>query len=290
MKIFITSDIHGNKALLHQALKIIKAEHADALIIAGDIAAKGFYQLFKKSSGYEIRSAFSVNGRELIKRAKSDIRKKLDFTGFIEQDGTYLSLLEIQSKQKKNLREICKLLQPAGIPVFMLIGNDDHIPDSDWDKTLEEFGIVNLNLKTHNFGTWKITGFQYVPPTPWNTNNELPEIELAVKLKDIEKQVNSRTVFVTHCPPRDILDRLYNGLPAGSESIRKLVENKQPAFHIFGHIHESSSNKKIGNTLFCNVACSWINNILRGCVIDLDKRTVKPVVYNGTNSRWRIKK
>ena len=44
MKILATSDIHGNKALIYLVLQIIRKENIDALIIAGDIAPKGFYQ------------------------------------------------------------------------------------------------------------------------------------------------------------------------------------------------------------------------------------------------------
>ena len=42
MKIFATSDIHGNKTLVYLIRKIVKKENIDALIIAGDIAPKGF--------------------------------------------------------------------------------------------------------------------------------------------------------------------------------------------------------------------------------------------------------
>ena len=44
MKIFATSDIHGNKALIYLIREIVKKEDIDTLIIAGDIAPKGFYQ------------------------------------------------------------------------------------------------------------------------------------------------------------------------------------------------------------------------------------------------------
>ena len=40
MKIFATSDIHGNKALVHLICKMVKNTNLDALIIAGDIAPK----------------------------------------------------------------------------------------------------------------------------------------------------------------------------------------------------------------------------------------------------------
>ena len=43
MKILATSDIHGNKALIYLVLQKIRKEKIDALIIAGDIVAKGFH-------------------------------------------------------------------------------------------------------------------------------------------------------------------------------------------------------------------------------------------------------
>lgn len=159
----------------------------------------------------------------------------------------------------------------------MLIGNDDHIPDPDWDEILEDFGIFNLNLKTHNLSKWQITGFQYVLPTPWNTNNELPEEQLARRLRTIEKKVDRDTILVTHSPPKYVLDKLTNGLHAGSETIRKFVKDKHPVFHIFGHIHEFFGQEKIGNTLCCNVSSLWIDRILRGYIIDMNGKIVKKI-------------
>lgn len=287
MKIFVTGDIHGNKALIHLALKILKQEQVDALIITGDIAPKGFYRLIKEDSEYKIRSVFPVKDELLIGKNKFELKKRLDLLGFVEQTRDSLNLSEMQSKQKEKLKEICKLLQSANIPVFMLIGNDDHILSSDWDKILKNFGILNLNLKTHKLdkprpcaqgqGKWQITGFQYVLPTPWNTNNELPEEQLAKRLRTIEERVDRDTILVTHCPPKNILDRLTCGLCVGSTSIRKLIKDKQPAFHVFGHIHEAFGQKKIGNTLCYNVSCLWLDRILRGYVIDMDTKTIKKI-------------
>lgn len=277
MRIFVTSDIHGNKTLIHLSLKIVKKEQVDAIIIAGDIAPKGFYQLSRKDSGYEIISAFPVKGELLNNGNEFKVKKRLDLLGFVKQSGNSLSLSEIQSKQKEKLKEICRLLQSADIPVFLLIGNDDHIPASDWNKILKDSGIHNLNSKTHKLDKWHITGFQYVLPTPWNTNNELPEEQLAKRLKTIEEKVGRDTILVTHCPPKYVLDKLTNGLCVGSESIRKLVEDKHPVFHIFGHIHESFGQEKIAKTICCNVSCLWLDRILRGYIIDMNDKTVKKI-------------
>jgi len=278
MKILATSDIHGNKALIHLVLKIAREEHLDALIIAGDIAPKGFYQLCKDKLEYDIQSVFNLKNREdILKGNEHKVKARLDLLGFVEVPKDTYNLSTIKSKQKEKLSEICKLLKTIDIPVYMLIGNDDHIPDKDWDEILDDHGILNLNSRTHTLGNLKITGFQYVLPTPWNTNNELPEEELARKLRSIEDQVDRGTILITHGPPKNVLDRVANGLHAGSESILKLVKDKQPIFHIFGHIHEAFGNAKISNTICCNVSCFWTDWLLRGYIIDTGDKSIKRI-------------
>lgn len=278
MKIFATADIHGNKALIYLIREVVKKENIDVLIIAGDIAPKGFYQFVKDGLGYNIRSVFSLKNRaEILKGDDHQIKTKLDLLGFVEIPEDNYNLSAIKSKQKEKLSEICKLLKTIGIPVYMLIGNDDHISDEDWDKILDGYGILNLNSRTHTLEKLKITGFQYVLPTPWNTNNELPEDRLAEKLRNIERQVDRKTILVTHGPPEGILDRVANGLHAGSTSIFNLVKDKKPLFHIFGHIHEAFGNAKIDNTICCNVSCLWTDWLLRGYILDTEKKRIERI-------------
>ncbi|MFA5848173.1 MAG: metallophosphoesterase [Thermodesulfovibrionales bacterium] len=182
---------------------------------------------------------------------------------------------EIKLKQKEGLEIICELLQGVKIPVFMLIGNDDHIADEEWNKILRNYGILNLNMTSYPIKGFKITGFQYVLPTPWNTNNELTEEELGLRLKSMEKQINNKTILVTHVPPYRVLDKLISGQHAGSSSIYKMVKDKQPLFHIFGHIHEAFGRAIIGNTICCNVSCLLEKWILRGYLIDTESKLVR---------------
>ena len=191
-------------------------------------------------------------------------------------DASY-SFSEIKLIQKEKVEEICKLLRNVNIPVLMLIGNDDHITDEEWDNILRNYGILNLNMASYPIKGLKITGFQYVLPTPWNTNNELPEEDLGVRLKSMEKQIDNKTILVTHAPPFGVLDKLINGQHVGSSSIYKLVEDKQPLFHIFGHIHEAFGQDKIGNTVCCNASC-WDEVILRGYLLDTETKLVRKFV------------
>jgi len=278
MKIFATSDIHGNKALIYLIRKIVKEEEIDVLIIAGDIAPKGFYELYKNGLRYEFRSVFDLKNREgILKGSKCQIRERLDLLGFIEISKDKYNFSMIKSKQREKLGRICKLLKTIDIPVYMLIGNDDHIPDEGWHRILNDYGIFDLNLRTYTLGEFKITGFQYVLPTPWNTNNELPEDELARKLRNTERQVDRKTILITHGPPKGILDKVTEGLCVGSESIFNLVKEKQPFFHIFGHIHEAFGHAKINNTICCNTSCLWTDWLLRGYIINTEKKFIKRI-------------
>lgn len=153
-------------------------------------------------------------------------------------------------------------------------------PDRDWDEILDGHGILNLNSKSYTLEKLKITGFQYVLPTPWNTNNELPEDELAKKLTSIEDHVDRKTILITHGPPKGALDRVANGLRAGSQSIRNLLKDRQPIFHIFGHIHEAFGSAKINNTICCNVSCLWTDWLLRGYTIDTEDESIKKIGKN----------
>jgi Icc-related predicted phosphoesterase len=56
-------------------------------------------------------------------------------------------------------------------------------------------------------------------------------------------------------PPLGVLDKINNGgYNVGSKSLRNAVTKNAPIVHIFGHIHESHGDAKIGPTHFYNVA------------------------------------
>jgi len=62
-------------------------------------------------------------------------------------------------------------------------------------------------------------------------------------------------VLITHGPPYGILDLPFGkGEPAGCKLLLKRVQAIEPRVHVFGHIHGSYGQKKIGSTLFVN-AC-----------------------------------
>ena len=81
----------------------------------------------------------------------------------------------------------------------------------------------------------------------------------------------------THGPPKGVLDRVANGLRAGSKSTLNLIKDKQPIFHIFGHIHEAFGSAKVDNTICCNAPCLWTDWLLRGYIIDTEDKSIRRI-------------
>ena len=61
-------------------------------------------------------------------------------------------------------------------------------------------------------------------------------------------------LLITHGPPYEILDRVYNGKNAGSKALRQMSIMRKPKYHIFGHIHEAQGMKLLKGMTFVNVA------------------------------------
>jgi len=76
--------------------------------------------------------------------------------------------------------------------------------------------------------------------------------------KHWDKIPNDTDILVTHGPPWGILDQVdpYNNSEyLGCQDLsRKYNEIFEPKLHLFGHIHGSYGQSKIGNTIFVNAS------------------------------------
>ena len=83
-----------------------------------------------------------------------------------------------------------------------------------------------------------IAGLGYSTPTPFDTPGEYSEAEMAARLKPFESL--NPLVLICHAPPLDTaLDRIRDGLHAGSRAVREFIERYQPMHFFCGHIHEA---------------------------------------------------
>jgi Icc-related predicted phosphoesterase len=91
--------------------------------------------------------------------------------------------------------------------------------------------------------------------TPFHTPLEYQDEQLGEVLAQAYAGVADAPLqlMVCHTPPHATkLDRLTNGTPVGSVSVRRFIEKHQPHLCIIGHIHESPGVDFIGRTKILN--------------------------------------
>ena len=112
-------------------------------------------------------------------------------------------------------------------------------------------------------------------------------------MKEVDEE--AELIFNIHVPPYDsgidsapeldenMRPKLGPGgqvmlIPAGSKAVRKAIEKYQPMLSLHGHIHEAKGFTKIGKTLCLNPGSEYLEGILRGVLVQIDKRKVKDFI------------
>jgi len=100
-----------------------------------------------------------------------------------------------------------------------------------------------------------LMGVGYSTPTPFGTPGEVAEETLAGWLDTTHaKAAHFDTLIVAvHEPPHASgVDRLGNGQHVGSPGVRAFIERTRPALVLTGHIHESRTVDRIGQSTVIN--------------------------------------
>lgn len=136
----------------------------------------------------------------------------------------------------RGMDQIGTVLEKRAGQVYVLPGN--HEDEALIDRLCQRFGLSNFHGRGMEIGGWHVAGLGYSNPTPFNTPGEYSEAEIARRLAPFAAL--EPLVLICHCPPKDTpLDRIREGLHAGSSSIREFIERRQPAHFFCGHIHEA---------------------------------------------------
>lgn len=120
-------------------------------------------------------------------------------------------------------------------------------------------------------------------PTPWHTNREKPEPELASMVESLASTDPGRTIWNIHVPPygstldtaprltHDLRIELVGGspdfIPVGSTAVAAGLREMQPLLSLHGHIHESRGVVRIGSTTVVNPGSEYDQGSLLGAVI-----------------------
>jgi uncharacterized protein len=136
----------------------------------------------------------------------------------------------------RGLEKMAPLLKPRAGRVYVMPGN--HESERDIADFCARHGFADFHGRVIELGGARFAGLGYSTPTPFNTPGECSEEEMAARLAPFAEQ--KPQVLVCHAPPLGTaLDRVREGLHAGSRAVREFIEAHQPAQFFCGHIHEA---------------------------------------------------
>jgi Icc-related predicted phosphoesterase len=144
-----------------------------------------------------------------------------------------------------------EILRQRAEKMYVLPGN--HESADQVAGMCARFGMHNFHEQHFRVGDWHVAGLGYSNPTPFNTPGEYTEQQLAERLRRFADL--RRLVLVCHAPPFGTdLDRIRQGLHAGSTAVCDFIEQHQPEYFFCGHIHEAEGvHLAIGRTRAWNV-------------------------------------
>ncbi|HEV3196624.1 MAG TPA: metallophosphoesterase [Bryobacteraceae bacterium] len=151
----------------------------------------------------------------------------------------------------KGIERCGEILQARGDKVYVLPGN--HESADQVAGMCARYGLHNFHERHFQVGAWYVAGLGYSNPTPFNTPGEYTEPQLADRLQRFAEL--EPLVLVCHAPPYGTpLDRIREGLHAGSTAVRDFIQKHQPVYFFCGHIHEAEGvSIRMGRTQAWNV-------------------------------------
>lgn len=306
-RVFFCTDLHGSDVCFKKFINAADFYGTQILIMGGDVTGKMVVPIAKQTSGAYLSSFAGENLEFTSEEDVASFKKQLANMGFYPatmDEDEFRSIKASQEEQDRLFREHIKArleqwleyaenkLRGSGVRVFAAPGNDDFF---EVDELLNESSMIELlEMKVHRLTEeHEIITSGWTNPTPWNTERECTEEELATRLQSMLDQVEDmeRCIFNIHVPPNnakiDICPKLDQNMkvvydmgnpvmaPAGSTAVRNAIEHHQPLMGLHGHIHEGRGETKIGRTLCLNPGSVYSEGVLNGLLVTLADGQVK---------------
>ncbi len=305
LRLLFTTDLHASEKCYSKFLKAAEFYKADVLILGGDITGKMIIPVVDQGDGSFMANLHGNNikvNSNGIAQLEHDIRNAGYYPYRTDQaeaealqndkskiDKLFTQLMVEMVKRWVSLAE--EKLRATNTKVYISPGNDDHF-EIDPVLSASDF-VINPEEKVVDVAGYEMVTLGYTNRTPWNTAREITEDELAGKIETLATQVRTmkKCIFNLHCPPVDTpldiamkLDSEWRPVQTGGEpemihvgssAVRSAIEKHQPLIGLHGHIHESRSTCKIGETLCVNPGSEYGEGILRGALVELENGKVK---------------
>ncbi len=285
MQILYTSDIHASPQHLDSMLDVADQEAVDAVVVGGDIIPHHLPEadsagLLQAQARY-LENTFIPTIRRFKEHRQVDVYLDLGNDDFIcvrqVLEGCAPELFDLLHMQKHQLTDRVDIIGYMMVPPTPFYRKDWEKPDT------AEFPFARDNIVTLD-GYTSISG-ELVKTVIDPASDDTIESDLT----QLSQCINRPFLFVAHSPPyQTALDVLDNGLPVGSLSIRRFIEDwsRQGLLiaSLHGHIHGSPNRTGTIATMIENTVC--INPgqnegpgvPLRYVILDLDDRTPTPEV------------
>jgi uncharacterized protein len=290
--------VHGSDVCFRKFLAAAKVYEADVLLLGGDFAGKGLVPVLREGEG-SLRA--EIDGNEVTVPAgdwaglAADINRRGFYAAQMEpgelaglrQDPAALDRLfrsEIAAQAGRWCKLAAERLDPA-VRCIITPGNDDPV---DADPVYAADGRVEFPSETVcDLGPVAMASLGVVPFTPWNTERECSEEDLAKQISQMLGALppGRPCIMNFHCPPYATglddapeldatLKPVIRGgrpsiVPVGSRAVRDAIKHYQPPVSLHGHIHESRGVQRLGRTLCVNPGSDYSAGVLRGAVVDI---------------------
>ncbi len=306
-RLFFVADLHGSAVCFRKFVNAAKVYRAEVLLVGGDIAAKTMTPIFEEAGGWSA----SVEGEVRTGRSAEELARLEDWlrdsatVPYRTSRSDWAELIADRSRAdavflRLELEELRRWLdwakgRLAGTETRLLLGlgNDDFTPmeeviAADDFAELTDREIVRVD--DHH----ELLTLPYSNVTPWRTNRELSEEEIARRIDADAARLEepSQSIFNLHVPPHntplDLAPRLDANLTkmmtpggepdmihVGSTAVRIALERHRPLLALHGHIHESKGSVAIGPTTALNPGSAYTEGTLLGAVVDLVKGGIR---------------
>jgi uncharacterized protein len=311
-RVFFTTDTHGSSVCFRKFINAGKFYEANVIILGGDITGKKVIPFVRQPNG--LIKINHLDREHMLKEEEQieALRRNIVDMGYYPfmtdvdeidrlaedaaaQDAVFTELMK--ERIRENLRFAEERLEGTGIKCYVQPGNDDEF---DIDVLFEECtSVVNPEgklIQIDDHYTMISTGYGNI--TPWRCPRDVEEELLEARIEEMARQIKDfeHCIFNFHCPPYDtVLDQapqlddemrptLEMGgkpkmVPVGSRAIRRAIDKYQPRLGLHGHIHESRGSHKLGKSTCVNPGSEYGEGVLRGVIVDLDKKGIKSVSF-----------
>jgi len=304
-RVFFTTDLHGSTVVFKKFINAGKFYDAQVLILGGDMIGKMIVPIVNQGGG-----RFSANYLgKLYDVAEGENLDRLEAN--FENSGLYpvrLSPDEVQAYKEdrslveKRFAELAKerlsrwldiaedRLRGTGVCCYVQPGNDDPYEVDSVFRSSEIIQNVDGRLIQLD-DNHEMINVGAANQTPWNCPRDKTEEELEQLIEKVASQLKNpaQAIFNLHVPPYntnlDIAPELddtltpkmsvaggFKMMPVGSKAVRTAIEKYKPLVGLHGHIHESRSAQKLGETMCFNPGSEYGEGILRGVVLELSRK------------------